>query len=415
MNKKTHNSNNSIASVLKGIGQTFMHELKTAFRDRGVVIMIILGPLVYPLLYATMYLNETVENIPVGVVDQSHSAFSRQITRNLDATESMKVYSHYSSLTEAQQAFENSEIHGIIYIPKELNSALSNNKQATISIYCDVSSFMYYRAIYQSSNYCIISMNKNIQLQRLNASGITGQSANIIMDPMPYQNISLYNAGAGFSSFLIPAILVLIVFQTLFLAITMLAGTSRGENRFHELVSPNAHQGRIFRVITGKAALYFMVYSVWVFYSFGIIPQLFNLPHIGNPMDLIKLMIPFLLATIFFSMTISVFMAHRETSMMLFMFFSIILLFLSGITWPQSNINGFWRAFAWIFPSTHGVQGYIKINSMAADMHQVKFEYLSLWAQTGGYLITTIIAYRWQIMKTLHREAEEGEELCINS
>ena len=98
-------------------------------------------------------------------------------------------------------------------------------------------------------------------------------------------------------------------------------------------------------------------------------------------------------------MTVSVFIPNRETSMVLFMFMSIILLFLSGITWPQSNINGFWRTFAWIFPASHGIQGYIKINTMSADLQHVSFEYISLWIQAAVYMFTTSWAYHWQLKK----------------
>ena len=407
--KDKTSSQNSVMAILNGVWHNFIHELKTAFRDRGVVIMFILGPLIYPLLYQSMYLNEALVDVPIGIVDNSHSSFSHELVRNLDATESLKAYSYYASLSDAQRAFEQREIHGIVYIPKDINYKLSRAEQATISVYCDVSSFMYYRTIYQSCNYSILSMNKKIQIQRLNALGIVGESATSIADPMPYQNISLYNRGVGFASFLLPSILVLILFQTLFFGITMLAGTSREENKFYVLVSANEHRGGIFRVICGKSAFYFLIYSVWIFYVLGIVPQIFNMPHIGNPVDLIKLMIPFLLATIFFSMTISAFIPNRETSIILFMFFSVILLFLSGIVWPQSNINGYWRLFAWIFPSTHGVQGYIKINTMGADVQHASFEYISLWVQTAFYFLTTSIAYRWQIRKTSRKQLIESD------
>ena len=73
----------------------------------------------------------------------------------------------------------------------------------------------------------------------------------------------------------------------------------------------------------------------------------------GSSIDLIGLIIPFLLASVFFAMTISVFLPNRETGMLVFGIFSLILLFLGGISWPFSNMPGFWRAFGWIFPSTH--------------------------------------------------------------
>ncbi|HLP05897.1 MAG TPA: ABC transporter permease [Paludibacter sp.] len=394
----------SARSVLSGIWHNFIHELKTTFSDRGVVIMFMVGPLVYPLLYCGLYFNETLVDVPVGIVDNSQSQLSHQIARNIDATQNLAVHGHYTSLQEARKAFENGEIHGVVFIPKDLNHKIHNNEQVVLSVYSDISSFMYYRSIYQSCTYSILGLSKKIQVQRLNAAGITGENAIAAADPVRYQNISLFNAGGGFASFLLPAIMVLILFQTLFLGITMLAGTSREENRFHVLVSASIHRGGIFRVITGKGALYFLIYSVWVFYALGIMPHVFNLPHIGNPVDILKLMIPFLLATIFFSMTVSVFIPNRETSIILFMFMSIILLFMSGITWPQSNIGNFWKTFAWIFPSTQGIQGYIKINTMSANLHHVRYEYVSLWIQTAIYFVSTFLAYRWQIRKSRKKQ-----------
>jgi len=82
---------------------------------------------------------------------------------------------------------------------------------------------------------------------------------------------------------------------------------------------------------------------------------------------------------------------------------SLILLFLSGVSWPQSNINGFWRAFAWIFPSTCGTQGYIKINTLGADLSHISFEYISLWIQTVVYFATSCWAYSWQIKKSRNK------------
>jgi ABC-2 type transport system permease protein len=153
------------------------------------------------------------------------------------------------------------------------------------------------------------------------------------------------------------------------------------------------------------------MYAAWSFFILGVIPHAFNLPHIGITLDIVKFMIPFLLSVIFFSMTVSVFLPNRETGMVLFLFFSLILVFVSGVSWPQSNINSFWKVFAWIFPSTTGVQGYVKINSMGANLHRVTFEYVSLWIQTALYFATTCWAYRWQIKKSTRKSLIEADAI----
>ena len=387
-------------SISLDILNVIRSEFRTMFKDRGVVIMLVLAPLAYPILYCSLYKNETLIDVPVAAVDCSRSQESRELLRHIDATQSIHIASTYSTLAEAKQAYDEKKVHGVVYIPDDFSKKLNMGDQTTVSVYADISSFMYYRIISQACTNCVLDMGNRIQIERLNANGITGESATILSNPIPYEGVALYNEGGGFASFLMPAILILILFQTLFLGIGMIAGTSRGENRFHVLVSSSVHRGGTFRVIIGKSFSYFIIYAAWSFFVLMLMPRIFNLPHIGIPFDIMMLMVPFLLATIFFSMTVSVFLPHRETSLVLFMFMSLILLFISGFSWPQFNINGFWKAFAWIFPSTSGTQGYIKINTMGADLRHISFEYISLWIQTFVFFATTCWAYYWQIKKS---------------
>ena len=390
-------------SIVNDILNVIKSELRTMFKDRGVVIMLVLAPLAYPLLYCSLYKNETLIDVSIAAVDCSRSHESRELLRHIDATQSIHIASTYSTLAEAKQAYNEKKVHGVVYIPANFSKKLNSGEQTTVSVYADISSFMYYRIINLACSNCVLDMSNKIQVERLNANGITGESATIISNPIPYEGITLYNEGTGFASFLMPAVLILIIFQTLFLGIGIIAGTSRGENRFHVLVNSSVHRGGTIRVIIGKGFCYFVMYAAWSFFILMIIPRVFNLPHIGIPFDIMMLMVPFLLASVFFSMTVSVFLPHRETGMVIFMFMSLILLFLSGVSWPQSNINGFWRAFAWIFPSTCGTQGYIKINTLGADLSHISFEYISLWIQTVIYLATCSWAYSWQINKSRNR------------
>ena len=83
------------------------------------------------------------------------------------------------------------------------------------------------------------------------------------------------------------------------------------------------------------------------------------------------------------------------------------LLFLSGISWPGAAMPAFWKYFSYIFPSTFGINGYVRINSMGATLNEVSFEYQALWIQTGFYFITTCLVYRWQILQSRKHVIEE--------
>ncbi len=393
-----------IISHLKAMFYIFVDEVKNIFKDRGVMILVVVAVLAYPLLYCSLYINETLVDVPVAVVDASHTQRSAEFIRHLDATRDVCVTEKVSSMQEAQQAFNEGKVHGVIYLPSDFDKKINKGEQAVVSVYSDMSSFLYYRAMVLSTNYVSLDMGKEIQVARLNAIGVTGEQQAIVSDPIPYKSVILYNEGMGFASFLMPAILILIIHQTLFFGIGMAAGTAREENRFHELVSSSVHRGGTFRVILGKALAFFSLYLLWSVYLLGFIPWLFNLPHIGNPFTLLEFVVPFLLATIFFSMTMSVFVPSRETQMVLLLFFSLILLFLSGISWPQSAISGGWKVFSWLFPSTFGIQAYFKINTMGASIHEVQFEQIGLWVQTAVYFVSTLVVYRWQLKKHINKK-----------
>lgn len=118
-----------------------------------------------------------------------------------------------------------------------------------------------------------------------------------------------------------------------------------------------------------------------------------------------------------FAMTCSIFIHHREACMMIYVFTSVPLLFISGISWPGTAIPKFWEVVSWLFPSTFGINGFVRINNMGATLTDVLTEYRVLWIQTGVYFLTTCIVYRRQItlsrrhvyerLKRLRKDAEQ--------
>jgi len=101
----------------------------------------------------------------------------------------------------------------------------------------------------------------------------------------------------------------------------------------------------------------------------------------------------------------------REKSIILFAFMSVPLLFISGISWPGIAIPTFWKVVSYLFPSTFGINGFVRMNTLSADLSQVANEYHTLWLQTGIYFIITCLVYRWQIITSKKRVVEEYREL----
>jgi ABC-2 type transport system permease protein len=200
---------------------------------------------------------------------------------------------------------------------------------------------------------------------------------------------------------------MLIIQQTLILGIGLSAGTAREHNRYRDLVPLGQHYRGTLRIVLGKGLCYLMIYAVISVYELCIVPHMFKLNQIGLPGDLILFVLPYLLACIFFAMTVTIAIHSRETCMVVFVFTSVPLLFISGISWPGVAVPTFWRYVSYIFPSTFGINGFVRINSMGASLSDVAFEYKALWTQACVYFVTTFLVYRYQIILSRKHAVEE--------
>lgn len=338
-----------------------------------------------------------VREVPAVVVDNAHSSLSREYLRKVDATPDIHIVSYCSDLEEAKQQLKEHRAYGIIYLPSQFAADLSQGKQTQVTLFCDMSGLLYYKAMLTANTAVSLDMNKDIKIAR--SGNTTDRQDELTAYPIEYQEVSIFNPTAGFAAFLIPAVLILIIQQTLLLGIGLSVGTARETNGFQPLVSLSQRPGGMLSVVLGKGVSYLLIYILVACYVLCIVPHLFSLNQIGHPGTLLLFVLPYLTACIFFAMTASIAIRNRETCMLIFVFTSVPLLFISGISWPGAAIPSFWKYVSYLFPSTFGINGFVKINNMGSTLHEVAFEYKALWIQTAVYFITACRVYRSYIQK----------------
>ena len=406
--------NRLLRTILDGISDAaviWRDEMRQVFKDEGVIIFFFIVPLVYPLLYSWIYNNEVVRDMPVVVVDDSHSKLSRQFIRMCDASPDVKVVCYASDLDEAKMLVGRQVAHAVYYIPSDFQTRLNRMEQSTIGVYCDMSLMLAYKASYQTA--VLVSQEMNSEI-RIKLSGhYTAREEEIQAKPLDYDGEAIFSPGGGYGSFILPAVLILILQQTLVLGIGLSAGTARESNRFEDLVPMQRHYHGTFRIVLGKSMCYLMIYILMGAWLTVVVPRIFHFPCLAHWQDLLAIMTPYTLACIFFGITVSCIVRYRENVMLLMVFVSVPLLFLSGVSWPQNNIPGFWQGVSWLFPSTFGVRAYIRLNSMGGTLTDVLTEYRVLWLHVLAYFTMACIVYRHQIHLS-RQHAIERLELMKN-
>ena len=420
--------------------KSFRNTLRDIFTDGGLIIFLLVVPVIYPIIYAFIYNEEVVRDVPVVVVDGDHSSLSRDFVRRLDASPDVEVVAQANSLAEAQSLVRHRKAYGVVSLPTQMNRDLQRGTPVRVQVYCDMSGMLYYKAVLATTTDVALQTNARIKVSRI--PGATQRQEQITTAPLTYEHVALYNPQSGFASFLLPAVLVLILQQTLILGVGMEAGTRRERmERTHGFpatddlsldaaallkASDEAHREevkaqtlaaqkafengeattvksrwfhpnhprrrdapwRALSSLLGRSTAYLAIYIPVAAFVLGVVPHLFHFPQLVELSGLALFILPYLLAAVMFAITLSALAHQRESIILIIVFTSVPMLFLSGVSWPASAIPWYWKTLGALIPSTPAINGFVRLSSMGASLPEVVREWHHLWWLAGGYTLT---------------------------
>lgn len=394
-------TSNKIKEALLDISTLIRDEFKTIATSYAIVLVLVGGIFVYGLLYNYMYAPDVVRKVPVVVVDDSKSILSREYTRLLDATPEVDVVTNGLDYAEAQEWMKKGEAVGILYLPSDFEDRVSRGDESIFVMYQTTRAFLYYMAMQEASSGAMLALNDRYRPDMLVFLPQQDAAKIVSAQPITVVGTALYNFTEGYGTYLIPAVLIVIIFQTLLMVIGMISGEERSSGRIACYAAGGLSFGRVSRIIIGKTFVYFMLYMIFAFFLLGLIPLIFGLPEIGNYLNTIILLIPFLLATSFFGLSASYFFTDSEAPLLMIAFFSVGFIFLSGVSYPLELMPWYWRVAHYIIPAAPATLAYVQLTSMGASMEQVGVEYVALWIQCAVYFLLACRVYGMNIRRFL--------------
>lgn len=355
-------------------GQLFSvirNEFRAIFTDEGALLILVFALFIYSTTYSLAYGPQVLRNVPIGVVDNSHTAASRQLIASFDAGPNAYVAYEATDMEEARELFFQRRIYGIVYIPENYERLLLDGQQADVAIYVDASYFLMYRQVFQELVSTIGLTGATVGLQRLIARGTELPQAEATVQPVIYQSHNLFNPYLGYGSFAMPAIIIVIIQQTLLIGIGMIGGTWRERGLYRKLCPVDRRRMSTLPIVVGRALTYLLIYGVTVCYILGVHYKLFHYPDNGTTGAVVAFMAVYLSAAIAFSLAVSTLFRTRESSLLLLLWTSIPVLMLSGVSFPREGMPDWLYRFGQLLPSSSAVNGFIRIRSMGATLSDV--------------------------------------------
>lgn len=391
------------------LSNVIRHEWKAIATNPAILLVLAGGIFLYGLLYNYMYAPNLVRKAPVAVVDLSHSALSREYVRWLDAAPQTSVYAQTPNILEARKWMKKGEVTGILYIPSDFETHVARGETSVFTLYAATDAFLNFKGLQEASSRVMLAVNDAHRRAGTVFLPPQGLLAVASSTPVSVSGTALYNYTEGYGSYLIPAVMIVIIFQTMLMVIAMLTG-EEAEQRRKGIHSMRARFLKdMLCIVSGRTFVYVMLYVVFSMFLLGLLPHIFSIPNIGSGWDIVTMMIPFLLATSFFALAVSRWFTDSEAPLLMIAFFSVGYIFLSGVSYPLELMPWYWQAAHYVFPVAPAVLAFVKLNSMGGSLADIWPQMLTLWIQViiyGAWAVyTTRRVYKRSNIKTGDIEA----------
>lgn len=353
-------------------------ELKALFTNPVVLLTVFGGVVFYSFLYPLPYTQQTPREQTLSIVNLDKSQASYQLERMVDATPQVKVIQRDSTIEDAKQAFLNRKVSGILVIPEHFYKDLLLGKSPTLAYAGDASYFLVYGTIVEGLSQAGGTLAAKSKVSRL---VMEGEPLSLAAQHYSATSINLkptFNPHMGYVDYVVPAVFVLILQQTMIMAAGLMGGTQKHGNGYWSHTTP-------LRLILVRSIVLVAVYYLLSMYYFGASFTSHGVNTLASAGHLLLLLLPFLLASCLCGIWLGSVTPRRELVTLVVLISSMPLIFSAGFIWPLEAIP---RPIIWIsnlFPSTPAIQSFLSLNQMGASWDQISTQWGLLWVQVFGW------------------------------
>ncbi|PSV46317.1 ABC transporter permease [Photobacterium indicum] len=361
----------------------FKFELTAIFTNPSLLFTVFGGVLIYSFLYPLPYSQQLPREQTIAVVNLDNSQMSRELERMVDATPQVNITKHVYSIEEAKSLLIKGDVHGLMVIPTNFYRDVLLGKSPTVAYAGDASYFLVYGTIVEGLATAGGTLGAKAKVSRMVMSGDDLVLASEQYSAMKLNMRPVFNPTMGYINYVVPAVFVLILHQTLMIAAGMLGG---GQNEYR-LQGGTGYWLRYsaWKIVLVRTLLLVLIYIPLVAYYFGYSFSNYHISRLASISDLVAMTVPFLLAVIFVGIIIGQLIPRRELATLIILLSSLPLVFSAGFIWPVSAIPAPINALAQLAPSTPAINGFLRLNQMGASFEQVINWWGQLWLQALVY------------------------------
>lgn len=345
---------------------------------------IIVAPIFCFVFFSTLMEKGLPTDMPAGVVDLDNTATTRNIIRNLDAFQHIRITASYASVSEARRAMQKGEIYSFYYIPEGTTEKALANRQPKVSFYINYSYLIAGSLLYKDERTMSELASAAVGQATLLAKGATEAQAMAFLQPIVIETHALNNPWLNYSVYLcntlFPGILMLLIFLTTIYTL----GTELKENTAKEWMQ--MADNSITTALCGKflpqTAIFFLIAVFYNVYLYGFLHYPCNSGIF--PMLLAGLLL--VIASQAFGIFLFGLFENLRLALSAASLWGVISFSISGFTYPVMAMHPTLQGLSVLFPLRHYFLIYV---NQALNGYPVIYA----WQPIVSLLIFTLLPF----------------------
>lgn len=375
-------------------------EARAVFTDAGAALVLVAAVFVYAVVYPTPYVAGVLQRLPVAVIDLDHTAMSRQLTRMIDAHQFIELAPPVPDQAAAERAVREGRLAGYVVIPVDFERTILRGERTRVAALVDATYVLAYRQALAGLLEAAGTLSAGIELRRATAAGAAPAVAASLREPFHVVTRPLFNATESYATYIVPAVLVLILQQTQLVGVGLIAGTRRERERERTMAAAGlltrpGPAAALLRV-AGRTAFYVLLYGVYALLYFGVIFPFEGFAVRSPAADLAWFTLPYLLAATMLAQALGAFFTDRETAMFAIVWTSLPAVFLAGFAWPREAMPAWTVVLGQFLPSTAAIDGVLRLTQLGARLGDVSRQITVLSALAGAYGALAVLLEWWR-------------------
>ncbi|TPI76272.1 ABC transporter permease [Mesorhizobium sp. B2-8-9] len=369
------------AAAPRSVGEAFAAEWARVLRMRGPFIILIITPLIYGVFFPQPYLGQILRKIPIAIVDNDLSDLSRTIVQTLEASGAVGVAVRSNTLAEAHAAVDAGKAFAVVGIPPGTERDVLKGLPAHMPIYADATYLFAFRTTANGIAAAVNALSFELAAGGARSDGslvkaalASASPANILLQP-------IFNPVGGYASYIVPAVFVLILQQTLLIGAATLSRLAVAQTA-----------GSAFANVLGRGVAHLTIFLAPLALYLVVLPRVYGFSTLGDPLQLFVLASLLVLATSFMGQAVGPWFKRPEIPTLLFLGTSLPLLFVTGFAWPREAIPKSVLTIGYVFPADWAIDGLVRINQLGASLWEVAYDWIGLWVLVSAFFALAVMS-----------------------